>query len=206
MLQLISQDIKAIARRTLGEIFPRGDLAALAEVVHPNLVDHDGPPGAPQGLRRHGLVHAHAPSGVLGPALGAPPGHRRRRHRGPLLHLPWPPHRGVHGPGPDQPVLRLPPDPHPPLPGRPGASSTGPSLTTWTWPASSVRSPARPANPFLRMPWPSCCRTCTRNVPLELRGRARQQGSHDAGSSQIYPRGAKRRLSRLARCSVRNWR
>jgi SnoaL-like polyketide cyclase len=50
MLHLISQDIKAIARRTLEEIFPRGDVAALAEVIHPNFVDHDGPPGAPQGL------------------------------------------------------------------------------------------------------------------------------------------------------------
>jgi predicted ester cyclase len=50
MLHLVSQDIKAIARRTLGEIFPRGDVAALAEVIHPNVVDHDGPPGAPQGL------------------------------------------------------------------------------------------------------------------------------------------------------------
>lgn len=50
MLQLISQDIKAIARRTLEEIFPRGDVAALTEVVHPNFVDHDGPPGAPPGL------------------------------------------------------------------------------------------------------------------------------------------------------------
>jgi predicted ester cyclase len=50
MLHLISQDIKAIARRTLREIFPRDDVAALAEVLHPNIVDHDGPPGAPQGL------------------------------------------------------------------------------------------------------------------------------------------------------------
>jgi predicted ester cyclase len=50
MLHLISQDIKAIARRILGEIFPRGDVATLAEVVHPNFVDHDGPPGAPPGL------------------------------------------------------------------------------------------------------------------------------------------------------------
>jgi hypothetical protein len=56
------------------------------------------------------------------------------------------------------------------------ASSIGPSLTTWTWPASSARSLARPANPFLRMPWPSYCRTCTRNLPLGLRGRARQPG------------------------------
>jgi predicted ester cyclase len=50
MLHLISQDIKAIARRTLGEVFPHGDVAALTEVVHPNFVDHDGPPGAPPGL------------------------------------------------------------------------------------------------------------------------------------------------------------
>jgi predicted ester cyclase len=50
MLHLISQDIKAIARRTLEEIFPHGDVAALAEVIHPNFVDHDGPPGAPPGL------------------------------------------------------------------------------------------------------------------------------------------------------------
>ena len=49
MLQLISQDIKAIARRTLEEILPRGDTAALAEVIHPSFVDHDGPPGAPPG-------------------------------------------------------------------------------------------------------------------------------------------------------------
>ena len=62
MLQLISQDIKAIARRTLEEIFPGGDVAALAEVVHPNIVDHDGPPGAPPGLDgmawSMGMLHA----------------------------------------------------------------------------------------------------------------------------------------------------
>jgi predicted ester cyclase len=50
MQQLIAQDIKATARRTLGEIFPRGDVAALAQVIHPDVVDHDGPPGAPPGL------------------------------------------------------------------------------------------------------------------------------------------------------------
>lgn len=54
MLQLISQDLKAIARRTLAEIFPHGDVAALAEVIHPNVVDHDGPPGAPPG--REGMA------------------------------------------------------------------------------------------------------------------------------------------------------
>jgi predicted ester cyclase len=50
MLQLISPDIKAIARRTLEEIFPGGDVAALAQVIHPDVVDHHGPPGAPPGL------------------------------------------------------------------------------------------------------------------------------------------------------------
>ena len=50
MLQLISHDLKATARRTLEEIFGGGDVAALAEVIHPDLVDHDGPPGAPGGL------------------------------------------------------------------------------------------------------------------------------------------------------------
>jgi predicted ester cyclase len=46
----MSQDIKAAARRTLEEIFPNGDVAALAEVVHPDCVNHEAPPGAPQGL------------------------------------------------------------------------------------------------------------------------------------------------------------
>ena len=54
MLQLISQDLKTIARRTLEEIFGGGDVAALAEVIHPNFVDHDGPPGAPPG--REGMA------------------------------------------------------------------------------------------------------------------------------------------------------
>jgi len=42
--------IKATARRTLEKIFPNGDVAALAEVVHPDGVNHEAPPGAPQGL------------------------------------------------------------------------------------------------------------------------------------------------------------
>jgi predicted ester cyclase len=49
----MSQDteaFKAAARRTLEEIFPAGDVAGLAEVVHPNVVNHEAPPGAPQGL------------------------------------------------------------------------------------------------------------------------------------------------------------
>jgi predicted ester cyclase len=46
----MSQDIKAAARRTLEEIFPNGDAAGLAEVVHPDMVNHEAPAGAPQGL------------------------------------------------------------------------------------------------------------------------------------------------------------
>jgi predicted ester cyclase len=49
----MSQDIetiKAAARRTLEEIFPNADAEGLAEVVHPNVVNHEAPPGAPQGL------------------------------------------------------------------------------------------------------------------------------------------------------------
>jgi predicted ester cyclase len=46
----MADDLKAIARRTLEEIFPNGDVAALAQVVHPEVVNHEAPPGAPQGL------------------------------------------------------------------------------------------------------------------------------------------------------------
>jgi hypothetical protein len=49
----MSQDterIKATARRTLEEIFPEGDAVALAQVVHPDVVNHEAPAGAPQGL------------------------------------------------------------------------------------------------------------------------------------------------------------
>ncbi len=53
-LQLISQDIKTIARRILEEILPGGDVAALAQVIHPSFVDHHGPPGAPPG--REGMA------------------------------------------------------------------------------------------------------------------------------------------------------
>jgi predicted ester cyclase len=62
MLQLVSQDLKATARRTLEQIVAGGDLAALAQVLHPNLIDHNRPPGAPPGREgmawSMGLVHA----------------------------------------------------------------------------------------------------------------------------------------------------
>ena len=42
-------EIKASARRVLEELFPANDEAALAGVVAENYVNHDAPPGAPQG-------------------------------------------------------------------------------------------------------------------------------------------------------------
>ena len=44
------EGIKAAARRTLEEIFPAADVAALAEVVHPDVVNHEAAPGAQAGF------------------------------------------------------------------------------------------------------------------------------------------------------------
>lgn len=46
----MSVDIKEIARRTLTEIMPNADVAALTEVVHPNCVNHEAPSGTPEGI------------------------------------------------------------------------------------------------------------------------------------------------------------
>src|SRR5262249_911814 len=46
----VSTDIRTSARRTLEEIFPAADTEALAEVVHADVVNHELPPGLPQGL------------------------------------------------------------------------------------------------------------------------------------------------------------
>ena len=52
----MSQDITAVARRVLEEIFPADDEAALAEVISPDVVNHEAPPGAPPG--RASIVYA----------------------------------------------------------------------------------------------------------------------------------------------------
>jgi predicted ester cyclase len=44
------EDIRSKARRTLEQIFPRADSAALAEVTHADCVNHELPHGMPQGL------------------------------------------------------------------------------------------------------------------------------------------------------------
>ena len=42
-------DIKAVARRTLEEIFPANDVAAIVETTSENFVNHEAPPGTPPG-------------------------------------------------------------------------------------------------------------------------------------------------------------
>ncbi len=53
---------KAVVRRLLEEVFPAADLAALDELVAPDLVDHSPVPGQPPGVEgvRHVLRGLHA--------------------------------------------------------------------------------------------------------------------------------------------------
>jgi len=46
----VLDDIRTKARRTLEDIFPNADVAALSDVVHPECFNHELPPGMPQGL------------------------------------------------------------------------------------------------------------------------------------------------------------
>jgi predicted ester cyclase len=46
----MADDLKAIARRTLEELLPNGDVAGLRAVMHPEVVNHEPPLGAPPGL------------------------------------------------------------------------------------------------------------------------------------------------------------
>jgi predicted ester cyclase len=46
----MSDDLKAIARRTYEEILPACDVAGLAEVTDPNIVSHPPRPGDPGGI------------------------------------------------------------------------------------------------------------------------------------------------------------
>src|SRR6266404_2195178 len=48
--QAMSDDLKAIARRTYEEILPICDAAGLAEVTDPNIVSHPARPGDPGGI------------------------------------------------------------------------------------------------------------------------------------------------------------
>ena len=46
----MAEDLKAVARRTLEEILPNGDVAGLRAVMHPEVVNHGTPPDMPPGL------------------------------------------------------------------------------------------------------------------------------------------------------------
>jgi predicted ester cyclase len=46
----MAEDLKAVARRILEEIIPNGDVAGLQAVMHPEVVNHEPPAGAPPGL------------------------------------------------------------------------------------------------------------------------------------------------------------
>jgi predicted ester cyclase len=46
----VVEDLKEVTRRTWEEILPSGDAEALATVIDPDCVNHDTPPGVPQGF------------------------------------------------------------------------------------------------------------------------------------------------------------
>ncbi len=45
----MSEDNKRIARRVLEDLFEKGELDAADELIHPEFVNHEAPPGSPQG-------------------------------------------------------------------------------------------------------------------------------------------------------------
>jgi predicted ester cyclase len=45
----MAEENKRIARRVLEELFEKGNFEAADELIHPNFVNHEAPPGNPQG-------------------------------------------------------------------------------------------------------------------------------------------------------------
>lgn len=50
---MTTDENKRICRRVLDELFDQGDFDALEELIHPDFINHEAPPGHPQG--REGL-------------------------------------------------------------------------------------------------------------------------------------------------------
>ena len=50
MSDMALEEIKRKARRIWEDIFPNSDVEGLAEVIHPDSIDHGDPPGTPQGF------------------------------------------------------------------------------------------------------------------------------------------------------------
>jgi predicted ester cyclase len=166
--------------------------------VHPNFIDHDGPPGAPQGLEgmawslrmlqaafsdRRWEIHqviAEDDTVVLSCTFHG-------RHTGQFMGL-APTSRSfafrqVH-------IIRF---------------QDGMGIEHWAVPddldlARQLGAiPRPPSQPVLADALAQLLSDLTRNLPLKL-GRAVSEGRQEAGSSQTYPRGAKRRLSRRSPC------
>jgi len=51
----MSEDLKAIARRMWEDVWPNGDVDALRQILHPDTVNHEAPPGTPPGI--DGVIH-----------------------------------------------------------------------------------------------------------------------------------------------------
>ena len=48
-MTMSAEENKRITRRVLEELFEKGNLEAADELIHPNFVNHEAPPGNPQG-------------------------------------------------------------------------------------------------------------------------------------------------------------
>lgn len=46
----MSEDLKATTRRLWEDVWPTGDVDALREILHPESVNHEAPPGTPPGV------------------------------------------------------------------------------------------------------------------------------------------------------------
>jgi steroid delta-isomerase-like uncharacterized protein len=46
----MSEDLKAISRRLWEDVWPSGDVEALREILHPDSVNHEAPPGSLPGI------------------------------------------------------------------------------------------------------------------------------------------------------------
>ena len=143
----MAEDLKAIARRTLEEIIPNGDVAGLRAVMHPEVVNHEPPAGAPPGL--DGMIQAMR--WVQG---GSPSGALRSTRSSPKA-TPWsstaPSMDGTPGSswGWPPPTSRSPCARSTSSASRTARpSSTGRSAMTWGWGANWACFQARVAEPF----------------------------------------------------------
>lgn len=51
----MSADLKATTRRLWEDVWPNGDVDALRDILHPDTINHEAPPGTPPGI--DGVIH-----------------------------------------------------------------------------------------------------------------------------------------------------